>query len=104
MPTKKFGVNHPGAEAVGAFLLFIAALMILTLFGFSSNGGGNKATRIELHNPYYFGVRAEVKCDWNKKSRYYGFYKKILVPGRGKYVLEVPKTCSKCEVWPKVVW
>jgi hypothetical protein len=61
-------------------------------------------TEVTAYNPYSFGISIEVKCDWNNQTRSFNFLKYYLLPGKESITLRIPKTMSKCEVWPKVDW
>lgn len=59
---------------------------------------------IQVANPYRFDVGAEVKCDWDGKKQTYGYYNKIVVPGKNKILINIGKQYRFCEIWPKVIW
>lgn len=94
-------------------LALVVASLVILCFGVgvglglltrSAGATTNQIGIIKIHNPYSFDVRLEVKCDWNRQISKFDFYRKFVLPGKGAYVLVIPKQHSRCQIWPKVLF
>lgn len=86
-------------------VLLISFMLAPVLVGLANGEMYSKnSVIIQVANPYRFDVGAEVKCDWDGKKQAYGYYNKIIVPGKNKIFLTIGKQYHFCELWPKVIF
>ena len=82
---------------------YLIILAIILLFIGVSFGSDN-STKLVIYNPYSLGVKVEIKCDYNYKTKKFEFHKFMKVPGKKNTIISVPKNLNRCQIWPKIIW